>query len=269
MLMLLQNKNAVIYGAGGSLGGAIAKALANAGAKVFATGLHPASVQKLADDIITAGGQAEAAKVDALDEKAVNDHLQQVVAKAGTIDISYNAIDIQPLQDIDLVDMKLEDFVRPVNIGMTTHFITATAAGRIMIKQRSGVILTLTATPGGVAYPRVGGFGPACCAIEGFSRHLASELGPHGVRVVNMRSGGSPDSRVFKEAMEKIGEPAIAVIKKLADDTMLKHLPLMNEIAQVAVFLSSDMAAKITGTTIDITAGTSGINYRTDTVPFK
>ncbi len=267
--MLLQNKNAVIYGAGGSLPGAIAKALANAGAKVFATGRHLASVKKLADDIITSGGKAEALQVDAMDEKAVNDHLQQVVAKAGTVDISFNGIDLQPVQDIDLVNMKLEDFVRPVNIAMTTQFITTTAAGRIMIKQRSGVILTLTATPGGVAYPRTGGFGAACVAIEGFSRHLASELGPHGVRVVSMRSGGSPDSRVFKEAMEQIGEPVIAIVKKLASDTMLKQLPLMNEIAQVAVFLSSDMASKITGTTIDITAGTSGINYRTDTVPFS
>jgi len=267
--MLLQNKNAVIYGAGGSLGGAVARAFAKAGATVFVTGLHLEPVKKLADEIISTGGKAVPAEVDALNEKAVNDHLQQVIASGGTVDISFNAIDIKPLQDIYLVDMKLEDFVRPVSIAMTTQFLTTTAAGRIMIKQRSGVILSLTATPGGVAYPRVGGFGPACCAMEGFSRHLASELGPFGVRVINMRSAGSPDSRVFKEAMEQIGEPAITVINKLAADTMLKKLPLMDEIASVAVFLASDMAAKVTGTTIDVTGGTSGINYRMDTVPFK
>jgi len=72
-----------------------------------------------------------------------------------------------------------------------------------MAKQKSGVILSLTATPGGIGYPMVGGFGPACCAIEAFSRNLASELGPHGVRVVNLRSAGSHDSRPFREALEK------------------------------------------------------------------
>ncbi|MCF7220734.1 SDR family oxidoreductase [Marilutibacter chinensis] len=70
------------------------------------------------------------------------------------------------------------------------------------------MILSLTATPGGIGYPNVGGFGPACCAIESFSCDLASELGPHGVRVTNIRYAGSPDSRVFREAVEQSGERA-------------------------------------------------------------
>lgn len=92
---------------------------------------------------------------------------------------------------------------RWTNGAMETQFITATAAARVMVKQRSGVILSLTATPGGIGYANVGGFGPACCAIEGLSRDLGAELGLYGVRVVNIRSAGSPDSRVFKEALER------------------------------------------------------------------
>jgi enoyl-[acyl-carrier-protein] reductase (NADH) len=152
---------------------------------------------------------------------------------------------------------------------METQFITCTAAGRIMKQQRSGVILSLTATPGGIGYPNVGGFGPACCAIESFSRDLASELGPHGVRVVNIRSAGSPDSRVFKEALAEGGDRARDFIDKIQDDTMLKQLPLMEDIANAAVFLASPMAGKITGVTVDVTCGTtSALNYKIPPIAF-
>lgn len=84
---------------------------------------------------------------------------------------------------------------------MQTRFLTAKAAAKIMMKQKSGVILTLTATPGGIGYPYNGGFAPACCAVENFSKNLAIQLAIYGIRVVNMRSGGSPDSRIFKNAL--------------------------------------------------------------------
>jgi len=267
--MLLQNKNAVIYGAGGSLGGAVSRALAKAGAKVFLTGHNIEPVKKLADEIIAGGGSADASEVDALNEKAVNDYINNLVSKTGTIDISFNAIGLKDTQGSPLVDMSLADFVRPVTNAMETQFLTATAAGRVMMKQGSGVILSLTATPGGIGYANVGGFGPACCAIESFSRDLASELGPHGIRVVNIRSAGSPDSQVFKEAIDHGGEKAKEFIKKMEEDTMLKKLPLMEDIANVAVFLASDMARKITGVTVDVTCGTtSALNYKVSPIAF-
>jgi NAD(P)-dependent dehydrogenase (short-subunit alcohol dehydrogenase family) len=268
--MLLKNKNAVIYGASDSLGGAVAKAFAKEGARVFLSNRNGALAGKVADEIIATGGDAEAQSLDAMDEKAINKYLDGVLAKAGTIDISFNAIGLKDTQNIPLVEMKLDDFTRPIGIAMQTQFLTSTAAGRIMIKQRSGVILSLTATPGGIGYPMVGGFGPACWAIESLSRGLASELGPYGVRVVNIRSAGSPDSRPFKEAIA--AEPILSdgFLQKLKEDTMLKELPLMHDIANTAVFLASHMAEKITGITMDVTAGTtSALNYKTTVIPFK
>lgn len=263
MDMLLQNKNAIIYGAGGSLGGAVAKALANAGAKVFLTGHNRGSVQKVVDEIRASGGRAEVNEVDALDEKAINEHIDKVVQTAATVDISFSAIDYQVVQNIPLVNISVDDFVRPVNIAMRNQFLTATAAARVMMKQRSGVILSLTATPGGIGYPYTGGFAPACCALESLSRNLASELGVYGIRVVNIRSGGSPDSRLFKEALEKNPKEVEPILRKMESDTMLKKLPLMDDIANVAVFLSSDMAGKITGVTVDVTSGTTAaLNYK-------
>lgn len=267
--MILENKNAVLYGVGDSLGGAIAKALAAAGAKVFLTARRLENARKVAEEIRAAGGQAEADAVDALDSQAVNRHADQVAAIAGTLDISFNLIDLQDRQGTPLVDMSADDFVRPVRIAMLTQFLTATAAGRIMSRQRTGIVLSLTATPGGIGYPMVGGFGPACCAIEAFSRNLAAELGPQGVRVVNIRSAGSPDSRPFREAAAQGGQEVAEFFARLKDDTMLKEMPLMKDIANAAVFLASDLAGKITGVTLDITAGTtSALNYKMPTIAF-
>jgi 3-oxoacyl-[acyl-carrier protein] reductase len=264
--LILQHKIAVIYGAGGSLGGAVAKALAASGARLFLTGLHSATVQKVADEILASGGLVEVDEVDevdALDEIAISNHLQKVLQRSGKLDISFNAMGVDVVQNIPMTDMRAEDFIRPITITMQTRFLTAIAAGRAMMKQGSGVILSLTATPGGIGYPYTGGFAPACCAVESFSRNLASELGPYGIRVVNMRSGGSPDSRVFKQAIDNNREAMEPILRKMEADTMLKKLPMMADIANLAVFLSSDLAGKITGVTVDVTCGTTaGLNYR-------
>ncbi len=267
--MLLQNKNAVIYGAGGSLAGAVAKAFAKAGATVFLSGHKLKPVQQLADEIIKAGGKADAAEVDALNEKAVNEYVSKVVKKAGNVDVSFNLIGLQDKQGVPLVDLSLEDFTRPLKRAMESQFITSTAAGRIMKKQGSGVILSLTATPGGIGYPETGGFGPACRLMESISTNLGSELGAYGVRVVNIRSAGSPDSKVFKDAIDHGGDKVVEFIKKIEDDTMLKKMPVMNDIANTAVFLASDMAAGITGVTVDVTCGTTAaLNYKIPQIAF-
>jgi 3-oxoacyl-[acyl-carrier protein] reductase len=261
--MMLQNKNAVIYGAGGSLGGAVAKAFAAAGARVFLTGHRAASVQQTADAIAAAGGRADVAIVDGFDEAAVNGHLESMIAAAGAVDISFNAVDVPVIQNIPLTEISTDDYIRPLTLTLQTRYITAIAAAKRMMLQRSGVILSLTATPGGIGYPYTGGFAATCAAVESLSRNLASELGGYGIRAVNIRSGGSPDSRVFREAIEN--EPAFMepFLGQLKADTMLKALPLMADIAGVAVFLVSDMAGKITGVTVDVTAGTTaGLNYK-------
>jgi NAD(P)-dependent dehydrogenase (short-subunit alcohol dehydrogenase family) len=254
--MLLQKKNAVIYGGGASLAGAVALTMAREGAKVFLAGRNKASLQKIKEEIVKKGGHAEVAEVDAMNETSVRRHLQAVVASAGTIDISFNLIGIHNVQNIPLIDMTLPEFVQVITDTMTTQFLTTTAAGQIMAAQGSGVILSLTATPGGIGYPLTGGFGPSCAALEGYSKNLASELGPHGVRVVNIRSAGSPDSRPFAQAMLAMPDMLRPILKRMEEDTMLKKLPLMEDIANTALFLSSPLAAKITGVTIDVTVGT-------------
>lgn len=261
--MLLQNKNAIIYGAAGSLGSAVAHALAQAGAKVFLTGRTLDRLQKVADAITASGGKAELGVVDAMNENSIREYIDKITQNNTTLDISFCAIDFQSVQDIALTDMKVDDYMRPITIALQSQFLTSTAAARKMIQQKSGFILSLTATPGGIGYPYTGGFSSACVAMEAFVSNLAAEIGAYSVRVVNIRSAGSPDSQVFKQAIEMVPQEMGDVLQSMKNDTMLKKLPMMTDIANVAVFLSSDMANMITGVTVDVTGGTTtGLNYR-------
>src|ERR1700722_9413540 len=112
--------------------------------------------------ISRAGGKADALAADATKADDVEKVVERVVRELGSIDVSFCAIDYQVVQNIPLVRMKAEDFTRPVRLAMQSHFLTATAAGRAMTKQGAGVILSLTATPGGIGYPFTCGFGVAC-----------------------------------------------------------------------------------------------------------
>jgi NADP-dependent 3-hydroxy acid dehydrogenase YdfG len=118
--MLLENKNAVIYGAGGSIGGAVAREFASEGVKVFLAGRTHEKLEVVARDIEAAGGSVEVAVLDALEEQAVDEHALAVVARAGSIDISFNLITRADVHEIPLVDMEVADFVRPVTTGITT-----------------------------------------------------------------------------------------------------------------------------------------------------
>lgn len=180
--MMLEHKVAVIYGAGGTIGGEVARAFAREGAHGFLAGRTLAKLDAMAKEITEAGGVAEAAQVDALDERSVEEHAGEISRKAGRIDISFNAINLDEVQDRPPIEMSPEDFTRPVTNAARTHFLTATAAPRRMANQGSGVILLLTASSARLAGPMMGGFGVACAAIEGLTRSLAGEVGPHGVR---------------------------------------------------------------------------------------
>jgi NAD(P)-dependent dehydrogenase (short-subunit alcohol dehydrogenase family) len=127
--MLLENKNAIIYGAGGSIGGAVAREFAREGARVFLAGRTRENLENVAREIAADGGLAEFAVVDALDEQAVDEHARAVASEAGSLDVSFNLITRGDVQGIPLVEMTTEDFTRPISTGIMTNFITARAGG--------------------------------------------------------------------------------------------------------------------------------------------
>jgi 3-oxoacyl-[acyl-carrier protein] reductase len=255
--MLLENKNAVIYGAGGAVGGAVARAFAREGARVFLAGRTVATLDEVAGAIAAAGGVAHTARVDALDQQSVEKHAVAVAQKAGGIDVSFNAIGMDDVQGTALIEMRVEDFSRPIMIATRTQFLTARAVAPHMLKQGSGVIMMITATPARTAFPLVGGFSVACAAIEGFSRSLAAELGPKGIRVICLRSAGSPESIADTLDVHASGNKVTRdeFIASLKDMTLLKRLPSLAEVGNVAALMASDHAGPMTGTVANMTCG--------------
>jgi 3-oxoacyl-[acyl-carrier protein] reductase len=237
-MMLLEKKTAIIYGGGGAIGAAVARAYAREGARVFLAGRNKQALDDVARTIRGTGGMAEVAQVDAVDRAAVEQHVSAVADAAGGIDIAFNATSNDDVQGIPLVDMSYEDFVRPVTKAVTTQFVTATAVARHMKQRGSGVILVMAG--GREAIPSLGGSHVAWAALAGLCRQLACELGPHGIRVAWLLSPGSPD--VFPEPDDAI-------------TTMLQRRPTLDEVANVAVFLASSWAATMTATEVNLTAG--------------
>ena len=123
--MRLENKNAVVYGGGGAMGGAVARAFAREGAHVFLAGRTLSKLDAVADEIVAAGGKAEMAELDAFDRRAVDAHLDEMIEEAGTVDISFNAVGITAVQGTPLVYMSLEDFLAPITQAARTHIVTA------------------------------------------------------------------------------------------------------------------------------------------------
>lgn len=259
--MMLKNKIAVIYGAGGAIGGAVARSFAAEGARVFLTGHSKAAVEAVAKDIVSAGGYAEATEVDALDEQAIDKHLQSVVDKAGGVDISFNAVGMadKEILGVPLADMEVKQFSLPIATYTTSYFLTARLAARRMLANKSGVIMTVSALPARMGSPLNGGYGPAQAAKEALTRDLSLEFARQGVRVVCLRPHGIPETSTMKEVFEIKGKPAGMTWEQftgyLASTTHPKRVMTLEEMANVAAFVASDKASGLTGTTVNLTMG--------------
>jgi 3-oxoacyl-[acyl-carrier protein] reductase len=244
--MQLSGKNAIVYGAAGAIGAPVARAFADAGARVFLVGRTLATLETVASDIRGAGGVADAEVLDAHDSTTVRDHAARVVAEAGSLDISFNAVGINAVQGRPLVDMSVEDFLMPVVESARTQFVTATAAARHMTAAGSGVIVLLTATASMESRHEMGGFSFACAGIEALTRALAGEVGRSGVRVVAIRSNFIPETWPGVTSTD---------VAQNVKDSLLGRLPLLAELTGTAVFLASDAAGAMTGAIANLSCG--------------
>lgn len=249
--MLLDGKNAIVYGAAGSVGRAVTTAFAREGARVHLAGRTHTNLEDVAEQIRAAGGTAETAQVDALDEAAVDGHADAVAADAGGIDISFNTISYGDVQGTPLAEMPLDDFQRPIINATRTMFLTTRAAARHMISQGSGVLLMFGGDGGRqpIRDYHIGGFVVALNALEALRRQLAGELGPHGVRALTLHTGGIPESIPEDFAGRD------AIVDSLVAPTMLKRTATLEDVGNVAAFAASDRARAMTATAINITCG--------------
>jgi len=257
--MMLSDQVAVVYGAGGAVGGAVARALAGEGARVFVIGRGREAVDAVAKDIAAAGGSVEAATVDTLDEPAIDAHLRYVVDRAGRVDISVNAAGPANagIIGVPLTELDPDTFLRPIMEYTRSYLLTARLAARYMIPNRSGVIMTITALPGRRGTVRNGGYGPAMAAKEAMTRDLSAELGPSGIRVVGLRPHGLPGTRTMRDTFE-LKYPGVTedqFEQSLAASTHSRRIMSLEEVADMATFVASDQARGLTGTTVNLTMG--------------
>jgi NAD(P)-dependent dehydrogenase (short-subunit alcohol dehydrogenase family) len=212
----------------------------------------------VAREIVAEGGSAEVAVLDALDEQAVERHMEEMVAAAGRIDVSFNLISRGDIQGAPLITMELEDLLRAPLNGLRSNFLTARAAGRQMVEQGSGVVLHLNSASGAGAVAGMGSTGPADAATESFMRYLAAELGPQGVRVCGIWTAGVAET-LSKDKLKAVGGDGVPepqeVEQMIARMAALRRAPRLSDVADLAAFLASDRAAGITGTMVNATSG--------------
>jgi 3-oxoacyl-[acyl-carrier protein] reductase len=279
--MLLETTTAIVYGAGGAIGSAVARAYAREGATVHLAGRTRSTLEEVAERIRLDGGAAHVAQVDVLDRAAVARHADGVAAGRG-IDICFNATSNDDVQGTPLLTLPFEEFLRPVTKAVTAHFNVAVAVGRHMTRRGRGVILVMAG--GREAIPRLGGSHVAWAALAGLCRQLAAEFGPYGVRVSWLLSPGSsgyddhdgrPDSAAPVAASGAAPGAASGVAPGAASGVapvaasgaaesagapgtvglLTGHLPSYGEVANIAVFAASDWARTITASEINFTGG--------------
>lgn len=256
----LQDKVAVVYG-DGTVGAVIAKAFAREGAKVYLTGRTIKKLKAIADETLPGEGFIETAQLDALNEQAVEEHIQEVIKKAGKVDISFNAIGIpqKGIQGIPLTELSLECFSLPITTYTQSHFVTAKAAARRMVSQGHGVIVMHTPNASRISPPFVGGMVPAWAAIEALCRSLSVEFGQFGVRSVCLLTTGIPETSLIDEVWDIHGKAHGITFEQfhavMEGNTHRKRLTTLEELTNAAVFAVSDEGSAITGTTFNLTAG--------------
>jgi NAD(P)-dependent dehydrogenase (short-subunit alcohol dehydrogenase family) len=261
--LILEGKRAVVFGAGGTVGGAVAKELAAEGAEVFLSGRTKANVESVAKQITAAGGKAHAAIVDALDDRAVDDYVDGIAKQAGRIDIEFNAVGPR-FSDLatgrHAIDLTLAEFMGPVTTILKSQFNTARSVGRHMVKQRSGVIIFVTGSPVRGHVEGATALGAAFGAIETVMENMAFEVSQHGVRVVCLRTTANVDSHQIQQLIEAAtasGAPRDQVLAGIGNMNFKKVPATLSDTAKLAALLASDRVRMVTGTVVNSTAGSA------------
>lgn len=257
--VLLSGKTAIVYGASGAVGGAVARAFAREGARVILSARRREPLDVVSKEIAERGGVVDVMTVDAMDPIAVQRHLDEVIHRYGPVTLMFNAISWDDMQGQALSEMPFDQYFAPIRNSLTTWFHTGTALAKHMAKHGGGAILGITANAGRQPFGGIGGFGVACAAVEHYLRQLAVENGPAQVRVCWVRSPGSPDAPGVREAWQQYGDQKGLTLEEVhrefARDVPLRQITPLAQIANAAVLFASDLAAGMTATMANATGG--------------
>lgn len=247
--MKLQGRKAVVTGSDSGIGQAIAIAFAREGADVL---VHYHSdeegAQRTAAKVREAGRTAEVLQADFSDPQAAQAFFDRALQRLGRIDVLVNDAGTGAGVKVSL-DTGLEDFTRVLNIDLVSPWVLCRAAAKHMQQRGSGAIVNITSVHEEIPIPGGAVYSAAKAGLRSVTRNLAYELAPHGVRINNiapgmiatpMTAGALNDPERARKARERIpmgrpGEP--------------------QEVAKVAVFLASDDASYVTGSSYFVDGG--------------
>jgi NAD(P)-dependent dehydrogenase (short-subunit alcohol dehydrogenase family) len=259
----LQDKIAVVFAATGEIAGAVAKSLAVNGAKVYVSGKDLAKVKAVAAGIIKNGGNAEAAVVDAMNEKEIDGYLQKIANDHGRLDIVFNGIGKGFTENgtgIPATEVSFEQFLSPLRQNCGSQFLTSRAAAKYMIQTGSyGTILMLTASLSKMKIPLMTPISAACAAIEGMTRAMAAEFGPYGIKVICICSSALYETAKMKKLdTDRAKAMGISLEQLMAMYGKFDLLPTrltLKQVGEVASFLASDNGVPFNSHVVDVDCG--------------
>jgi NAD(P)-dependent dehydrogenase (short-subunit alcohol dehydrogenase family) len=264
----LRNKVAVVFAASGAIASAVAVALAENGAKVYVSAKSLTTVQQLAEQISQKGGWASATVIDAMNEVAIDNYLQQVVKEEGKLDIVFNGIGIRPIESdygVSTTQLSFAQFMKPVQVHLGSQFLTSRVAAKYMLQTNStGTILTLTASLSRLKFPFMAGITAACAAIEGLTRVMAAEFGGAGIKVICINPTAMAETRTIQETSianaKAMGIPIEEFAAMQNRNASLLGKPLtIKDMANAAAFLVSDAGAVLNSHIVDVDFGTGNV----------
>jgi 3-oxoacyl-[acyl-carrier protein] reductase len=242
---LLDNKVAVVTGAGRGIGEAIARRLAGEGAAVAVCDVMLDNAQQVATDLSRSGTKANAYAVNVTDSQQVKQVCDQIVADFGRVDILVNNAGIT--RDGLLLRMSDEDWDAVLNVNLKGAFLFTRSLSRTMLQQRSGAIVNIASIVGVMGNAGQANYSASKAGLIGFTKTVAKELASRGIRSNAVAPGFIQTAMTDKLSPE--------ARKAQTEFIALKRLGLPEDVANVVLFLASDLSGYVTGQVIAVDGG--------------